>query len=208
MSRTVKIVIAVVLAVAAAAVVAGVVGLVMAHNSVVVGPRQIMGANGFRLPGQMGGTMHFFGFGRRHLGAFLALPWFALLLVVVLAAVLLIWRPWQAAPAPGGPSGGPAAAGAASGGGLAGPPAGDIPAGGIPPSTRELFEQWHREMHAQGLAHGSAPADTARTEVTAEPPLAAPQAPVGAPQPPVTTTEPPAPPEPPVSDEGDAAPAS
>ena len=100
MSRTVKIVIAVVLAVAAAAAVVGLVGLAVAHNNgVVFGPRQMMGANGFRLPGQMGGALHVYGFGPRRWGAFMVLPWFSLLLVIALAVVLLVWRPWQAAPA-------------------------------------------------------------------------------------------------------------
>ncbi len=173
MSRTVKIVIAVVLAVAAVAAVVGLVGLAVAHNNgVVFGPRQMMGSNGFRLPGQMGGALRIYGFGPRRWGAFMVLPWFSLLLVIALAVVLLVWRPWQAAPAHSVSAGG-TSAGLAPGGA----PASGTPAAGVPAGTREQFEQWHREMHAQGLAHGAPATETATTAVSGEP-VAAPQPPV------------------------------
>jgi hypothetical protein len=134
MTRTVKTVIVVVLAVAAAAAIVSIVGVVVGHQSgVVYSPRQMMGPNGFRLPGQMGeGFGRMYGFGARGTfggwGGFLVLPWISLALVAALAVALLVRGPQRAAPVA-----------ATTGTGPTGP--------------REQFEQWHREAHAQNLAH-------------------------------------------------------
>lgn len=176
MSRTVKIVIIVVLVIAAIAAVTGLVGLAVAHHDGFgYGPRQMMGPNGFRFPGQMRGSLHFYGFGQRHWAAFMVLPWFSLILLVALVVALLIWRPRQvpaASATASGPAGGPTAA----------PPAGD-------PALHEQFEQWHRETHAQGLAHEpyAAEATTAVPEAQAPP-----EPPANPPEPPAAPSEPPA----------------